>query len=227
MKYLIAIFAVAISHVGYANERATYPTFSFEVETGFYTTYKSEAVAFNDVGSTTAYGFATWAGKDRNLGFSLRNETATIAFEPASGTASSVAYTWQDVGVSYRFFEYFYMGAVFSNVDLKIDNQGTVTVDALGSGTGGRIGVMTPLGKGGAFQFEYLTVTTGSVKDVSDPNVAIGARADMNLKTSFKLLNWLQLTAGYRSRTYSVTATSEYAEAIQSTYLGFQLGYIF
>ena len=216
---ILSLVALLFSSLIAMGERSTFPTAYMEVEYGLWTTYKSGLVDFNDTGATTALSLGTYAGGDNSLGFSLRQETSAITFSPSSATASNITSTWQDVGIKYR-LGFFYLGILFGSLDIKAVVQGTDTVDAIGSGTGAQAGFITELGRGGFFQFDYSTVTIATIKDVSNPNVAVGARADMDIKTGYKLLKWLQLTAGHRTRSYTITTSQAYTETVDATYFG-------
>jgi hypothetical protein len=141
-------------------------------------------------------------------------------------TASSIATIWQDTNIRYRMGP-FYAGILIGNLTMVVDKQGTTTLDLYGNGTGGNLGVSMQLGKGGSFNMSYSTLTISTVKEVSSTAVTLGPRADLELSAGFKITKWLQIMAGYRNRTYSVTTTAQFDETVQTTFFALKAATIF
>jgi len=202
-----------------AEDRSVYPGFLFHLNYGMSTT-KSKLVASNDTGTSLGYGIGGFAGSSRNLEFNLGFETDSTAFLLND---SKIVYDWQDTKLNYH-LGYFYAGAVFSRLNLKVNAQGADTVDAAGSGYGASLGFLTPVGRGGSLRIDVTTVSIATMKNALVTEVSVPSRLDIDIGSAVDIWGkWLDFTFGYRMRTVTVKNASSFSDTETSTYLGLRV----
>ena len=223
------------------------PTFFFDSKFGL-VTYKSEIVASNETSTSVAYGFGVYAGRDRDIGFFLNNESTTVAFELNGASLTS---TWRDLIIRYRLGPT-YLGLVVNDSTFVIarpDPESTDAeppsenfVDLSGSGYGVNLGLQIPMGKRGSHAYldiisvSSLTVKEAIVKNSSDTIVngtreaaTLASRTDMDLGGAIDLTkDMIDAIVGYKTRTYTMTVDgTSYTDTTSSTYLGLKFSWIF
>jgi hypothetical protein len=228
------------------------PTF-FVTATGGYSVYKSQMVQSNDTSTTVAYGFGVYAGQQKNLGFLLNRETSSFDF---ALNKASLALEWQDMHVRYRYGPV-YLGILITEShstvtappdadgdDLLDQNADPVSfLDMSSSGYGGNVGARLPVAKKGEAYVDITYAAAGTVRETAaDPTVAaangdaipgtreigIGPRMDLDLGGSINMSRWLDVICGFKYRTYSLSVDgTSYAEAHNTTYVGFVAGWNF
>jgi hypothetical protein len=218
------------------------PTFYVEADGG-YSVYKSALVQSNDTGVTVGYGFGAYAGKSHDLGLALKREQSAFSFALNN---SKLAVSWQDFLLTYR-LGYFHAGVTISSSAWQVsappdtdgDGQldtGTAAVaqdllDITTTGYGGTVGFQGTLGKKSSVFTDVTFVTTGAVqekvvKDAAgsarlDRVITLGPRMDVDLGGTLKLWKWLDLKAGFKYRTYSLTIDGTASkESLNTTYGG-------
>lgn len=200
------------------------PTFALNTRFYLSSTHKSEIAENNDTGSGFSYQLGGYAGKERNLGFFLRNETLSTTFELNSSTS---AQTWQDTIIRYR-WGYLYLGPMFSTLSYTVNLAGTDTVDSVATGTGGNVGLLFPIGNVGSLTIDVVSVSMAKTVNELTTTTAVGARQDIDLGASIDLTaDLIDLVFGYRQQTFAVTTASSYSELVLSTYLGLQFSIYF
>lgn len=193
------------------------PTFYLDLTFGF-TTYKSEMVANNDYSTQSSFTIGGNAGSMREFGFYIKQETNTTAFEL---NTSSIASSWLDMGLRYRFWGYFYLGIIFSQLEMVSSNQGTDELNAQGKGMGGNTGFIIPFGKDGIFFFDATSASFTSGINSLDQTVTFGTRTDIDLGAAIDITKKaFDFLIGYKQRTFSITTNAAYVETIYQTYIG-------
>ena len=100
----------------------------------------------------------------------------------------------------------FYVGAMISGTDVKVNNTGTDIFDGLGTGYGGAFGMEFSFAKVGKFLFELRSVSTSTFKHDSSSKVELGARTDINLMGKIPLTRrMVSLDIGFKSSSYSLS----------------------
>jgi hypothetical protein len=223
------------------------PTFFLQA-TGGYSVYKSEMVQSNDTSTTVGYGFGVYAGTQRNVGMMLRREQSAFSFALNNST---IALEWQDVHLRYRWGPVSIGGVVSSSSwqvtappDADGDgflDQDTEAVDYLDittTGYGLNVATTVPVGKRGRLTVDATYVTTSDVQaaeikddagETVERTAALGPRMDTDFGGAVELSKgWLYGLMGFRYRTYQIIVDdTAYAEAHNSTYVGFQAGWTF
>ena len=227
-KYkIILMFMLLVCFEAFAKDRDFHritPTLTLTTSYSLSATYKSELVASNDTGTGFSYSLGGYAGKDGNFGFFLKVDSASTTFELNN---SSNTVSWQDTVFRYR-WSYFYLGPVFSTMTYQVTNQGTETINAVASGTGGNLGVLIPLGRGGSFFIDLYSVTMSNTVNSLTTETSIGARTDYDLGATVDVTSELvDLVFGYKQQQYAVTTDTSYAEVCLATYIGFKFSLFF
>lgn len=200
-----------------------HPTFHLDLVFGF-STYKSEVVAQNDTSTHTSYTLGGNAGKEREFGFYVKTDSNTTPFEINSSEITTI---WQDAVMRYR-FTYVYLGVVFSKLDYLVNDQGTESVDASGSGIGGTLGMLIPFGRTGVFYLDIVSVTPATPRNALDQEVTFGARQDVDIGAAIDITSKaFDFLLGYRQRTFAVNAANSGTETITTTYMGFRYASFF
>lgn len=200
------------------------PTFWFDVTYGLSSTYKSKMVLSNDTGSSITYSLGGYGGEANDLGFAIKKFSDSIAFELND---SAIATSFQDSILKYR-MAFFYVGVVFSQIEMIANKEGTDLVDSAGSGMGGNLGIILPIGRIGAFFLDVTSVTYSKTRNELTSEVNTGARMDIDLGTSFDITrNLIDFLMGYRQRTLAITIDESYSELSMSTYLGLRFAFFF
>ncbi len=219
--------------------------------TGGISTHKSEMANSNDTGSIVGVEFGVWAGSRRNLGVSLRQEQATIAFELNEATKT---YAHQDVIFRYRFsFMPIYIGGGISNStwgasrtdddDPDTTMTGTTVEPYLNmttKGYAGNFGAFIPIGKSSTIFLDAMSVSPNAIQasiversdstfTTEDVSLAMSSRTDVNFGASLKITKkMLDFLVGYKMTTYTMTIKDEtYAEQDTLTYIGLRTGWTF
>ncbi len=239
----VALAALSLSGAARADDLDSQtPTFYAAVDGG-YSVYKSTLVQSNDTGVTVGYGFGCYAGKGHELGMGFKREQSTFSF---ALNKSSLAVSWQDVLVSYRLGP-FHAGLAISSSAWQVkappDTDGDGQLDSgtaavaqdlmniTTTGYGGNTGFQLAINKRSTVFADGTFVTTSNVQEKTVKNAAgaprldrvitLGPRMDLNVGGTFRLLKWLDLRAGFKYRTYSVTIDgTAYKENLNTTYAG-------
>jgi hypothetical protein len=199
------------------------PTLFLDATYGF-ATYKSEAVASNDMGSQFSYALGGHAGEDKQFSFQVKSDTDNTTFLLNDSAVTSV---WQESHFRYR-FGYLYVGALFSQLSLKVKREGEEAIDVSGSGYGGSLGMVFPISRIGAYYLDVSQASVGTFHNTLDEEVSAGARLDIDTGARFALTkNLVHLLVGYRNRTFTVTSSTAFKEMIYTTYLGFRFAWFF
>jgi hypothetical protein len=197
--------------------------FLFDVQYAF-TTSKSKLVASNDTGTALRYGLGGYAGNNSNLAFLLHFDRDATNFQLNS---SKVDMNWQDTRVRYH-LGYFYLGALFTRLEMKANSAGTDIIDAAGSGMGLNTGLVFGVGKGGSVYLDLMSATLPSMKNAIDQSIAIKQRLDIDIGASIDLTSkLLDLTFGYKIRNVTVETDASYAESLYTTYAGLRMSLYF
>ncbi|WP_141734831.1 hypothetical protein [Oligoflexus tunisiensis] len=197
--------------------------FFFDAQYAF-TTSKSKLVGSNDTGTALRYGLGGYAGTHSNLSFLLHFDRDTTNFLLNS---SKVDMNWQDTRVRYH-MGFFYLGALFTRLEMTADREGTELVDAAGSGMGLNTGMLFGVGRGGSVYLDVMMATLPNMKNAIDQEIAIKQRLDIDLGGSIKLTSkLLDMTFGYKIRNVSVDTDSTYQEALYTTYTGIRFSFRF
>ncbi|MBC7661836.1 MAG: hypothetical protein H7249_19260 [Chitinophagaceae bacterium] len=218
-KNLILFVFTLFGTKAHAQDASLYPSFLFDMRYGFITS-KSKLVVSNDTGSALGYGVGAFAGQSRNIEFHLGFETDTT---PYLLNKSNVSYDWQDTKLRYH-YGYFYAGAVFSRLNLKVKSAGADTVDASGSGYGGSTGFLLPLGKASVFRTDISTVSISKMTNALTGTASVPSRLDIDIGASVETgWKWLDFDFGYRMRTLSIKRDKAYSDTETCTYIGLRL----
>ncbi len=178
----------------------------------------------NDTGTALRYGVGTFAGSDGQIGFQLMNDSDTTTFALNSSALSNI---WQDTTIRY-YMGPFYVGALFTRAEIKAKNQGVDTIDAAGSGMGGGVGLLWPVGRGGSISLDIATASIPKMKNSLPQEIAIGQRLDLDLGASVDITSrLLDFTFGYRTRTLGIKADANYTENFYQTYVGLRMSFFF
>lgn len=200
-------------------------TADFLIDTQFaFTTSKSKLVGSNDTGTALRYGFGGYAGDDSNIAFLVHFDQDVTTFALNS---SKIDMNWQDTRIRYH-LGFFYLGALFTRLDMKVNSAGTETIDASGSGMGGNTGVLFGVGKSGSMYVDVNSATLSEMKNALDQTVSIKQRLDVDIGASIDLTQkLLDMTFGYKIRNLTVSADSSYKEILYTTYAGLRFSFFF
>ncbi len=198
------------------------PSFYVNASYGF-SSYKSKLVASNDTSTGFNYELGGYAGRDAIFGFALKNSSTSTTFELNN---SSNAISWQDTILKYR-FSYIYLGPLFTTVSYKVNNQGSDTIEASGSGIGANVGLLFPISSKGAVMVDIVTVSPSQVVNKLTAEIDIKSRLDIDLSGLFPITRSIDFLSGYRQQTHQVTTDSTYKETYLLTYFGFQFSLSF
>ncbi|HYX38741.1 MAG TPA: hypothetical protein VE954_37020 [Oligoflexus sp.] len=189
-----------------------------------FTTSKSKLVGSNDTGTALRYGLGGFAGSNSNLSFLLHFDQDVTNFQLNS---SKIDMNWQDTRVRYH-LSYFYLGALFTRLEMTADKEGTEIVDAAGSGMGINAGALIGVGRGGSVYIDVMTATLPNMKNAIDQEISIKQRMDIDLGGSIDLTaKLLDMTFGYKIRNVTVQTDSTYQEALYTTYAGIRMSFQF
>jgi hypothetical protein len=203
--------------------RGSQSDFLFDVQYAF-TTSKSKLVGSNDTGTALRYGLGGYAGSNSNLAFLLHFDRDTTNFQLNS---SKVDMNWQDTRVRYH-MGFFYLGALFTRLEMTANKEGAEIVDAAGSGMGLNTGVLWGVGRGGSVYLDLMTATLPTMKNAIDQEISIKQRLDIDLGGSIKLTSkLLDMTFGYKIRNLSIETDAAYAESLYTTYAGLRMSFQF
>lgn len=225
MRPVIFLLPLLTAGTGFAQSSGRGPQsdFFFDVQYAF-TTSKSKLVASNDTGTALRYGLGGYAGSSSNIAFLLHFESDTTSF---ALNDSKIVMNWQDTKVRYH-LGYFYLGALFTRLEMTANNAGTDTVDAAGSGMGINAGTLFGVGKGGSVYLDVTTATLPKMKNAIDQSIAIKQRMDIDVGASIDLTaKLLDMTFGYKIRNVTVETDTSYKEALYSTYAGLRMSFYF
>lgn len=199
------------------------PTFFLDTTFGL-TTYKSKLVNSNDTGTGLSYSIGGHAGGNHEYGFLVRTDSNKTSFLL---NESSIATTWQDTILRYRIWA-FYIGGIFSQIDLKVNDQGAERVDAAASGYGGNVGFLIPINRIGVFYCDVASVSVANFRNTFEEEVKSGTRMDIDLGAHFDVTrDLLDLTVGYKQRASTIEIGESNAESYFVTYLGFRAAIYF
>lgn len=197
--------------------------FLFDVQYAF-TTSKSKLVDSNDTGTALRYGLGGYAGSNSNLAFLLHFDQDATNFQLNS---SKVNMSWQDTRVRYH-MGYFYLGALFTRLEMTANKEGTEIVDAAGSGMGITAGALAKVGRGGSVYLDLMTATLPNMKNAIDQDIAIKQRMDIDIGGTIDLTSkLLDMTFGYKIRNVTVATDASYQEALYTTYVGVRMSFYF
>jgi hypothetical protein len=197
--------------------------FLFDAQYAF-TTSKSKLVGSNDTGTALRYGLGGYAGSNSNLAFLLHFDQDATNFQLNS---SKVNMSWQDTRVRYH-MGFFYLGALFTRLEMTANKEGAELVDAAGSGMGLNTGALLGIGRGGSVYLDLMTATLPTMKNAIDQEISIKQRMDIDIGGSIKLSSkLLDMTFGYRMRNVSVQTDASYAETLYTTYAGLRMSFQF
>ncbi len=223
----ILLFSLGFTSQLMAREKDDFARFAptFFVDSTFgLTTYKSKLIVSNDTGTGLSYSIGGHAGENREYGFLVRTDTNRTSFLL---NESSITTAWQDTILRYRLWA-FYVGGVFSQLDLKVNSQGTEILDVSGSGYGGNAGFLIPINRIGVFYFDASSVSVGKFRNVLTEEVKSGTRLDLDAGANFDITReFLDLMVGYKQRTTSIQLSSGNVESYYITYLGFRAALYF
>ncbi len=200
-------------------------TADFLIDTQYaFTTSKSKLVGSNDTGTALRYGFGGYAGDDSNIAFLVHFDHDVTTFALNS---SKIDMNWQDTRIRYH-LGFFYLGALFTRLDMKVNSAGTDTVDASGSGMGANTGVLFGVGKSGSMYVDVNSASLSAMKNALDQTVSIKQRLDVDIGASIDLTQKLvDMTFGYKIRNLTISADSSYKEILYTTYAGLRLSFFF
>lgn len=188
-------------------------------------TYKSKLVAGNDTGTSLTYGIGAHAGADKQLGFEHRVESQTTNIALTSSSISSV---WTSTILKYR-LSMFELGAVIGGAKVIAKRDSAEILNMTGSGYGGYVGFIFPVGKKNLMYLNAMSVATAKPVDTTARVIALGSRTDIDFGGRISILrHGLDATVGYRRRSNSITeGGTAFAELQTATYLGIQSGFDF
>lgn len=201
------------------------PTLYVSADGGM-STYKSKLVASNDTSTATRYSMGLYAGLDKVIGFAIRTDSQSTNFELNDST---VTMSWQETFLKYRIGN-LSTGAIISLATMTAESTAnSQSFDLTGSGYGAFIHYFYPFGRLGKLNLEVDSVTISSIQESNQVDVTLGQRLDIDFGASFSLTkkDLLELVVGYRTRSFSVTTNSSYAEQIATTYLGLSTVFLF
>ena len=200
-------------------EAVLYPSFAFDMRYAVVSS-QSKFVASNDRGTALAYSVGGFAGSSKNIEYNLGFEKDTTVFQLNS---SKAVYDWQDTRLLYH-YGYFYAGAVFSRLNLKVNAAGVDVVDAAGSGYGGALGYLTGLGRDASLRIDVSTVNIAAMKNSLVTEVSVPSRLDIDFGATVEIYNnWLNFDFGYKMRTMTVKTASAFVESESMTYIGIRM----
>lgn len=193
---------------------------------GGITTYKSLAVKSNDTSFTVGYKIGAYAGRDKNIGFFINNESNTTNFVYAENeTKSKIETAFQDAAILYR-WGVLELGPVFAQQSTAMTRQDELYLDHIGSGIGVHLGILVNVSKDTSFFMEYTQATISELKetiqDINTTPVTGGARSDIFLGGIIQITrSLLDMRIGYKQRTFVVTVAGESFEEVQTfTWIG-------
>ena len=219
------IVSLLIASRGYARDDNYVPTAFIKAGGGF-STYKSKMVDNNDTSTLIEYSIGAYAGTERDFGMILRRDQSTTPF---SLNSSSIAASWQDYIMRYRYGPV-YLGVVLGSAEIDANKEGDAEfLKARGTGYGGNFGFMIPVGKYSMFNLDVLAVSDSTAVDLNKKSISIGQRMDYDMNASFDLTKSLfDFIVGYKYRTYSLSVDgTSYAELFTTTYIGFVTSFYF
>jgi len=188
------------------------------------TTSKSKLVGSNDTGTALRYGLGGYAGSNSNLAFLMHFDRDTTGFLLND---SKMDMSWQDTRIRYH-MGYFYLGALFTRLEMTANKEGVDVVDAAGSGMGINAGTLIGIGRGGSVYLDVMTATLPTMKNAIDQEIAITQRMDIDIGGSIDLTSkLLDLTFGYKIRNVTVKTDAAYAELLSTTYAGLRMSFHF
>jgi hypothetical protein len=189
-----------------------------------FATSKSKLIESNDTGTALRYGIGSYAGSDGQIGFHLLYDLQTTAF---GLNRSSLSMAWQDTSLRYHLGP-FYLGPLFTRLELKCNRAGTDIIDAAGSGYGANVGLLFAVGRDGTLRLDVATAAVSAMKNSLEQDVSISQRLDADLGASIKLTGrLLDLVFGYRVRNLSIKSDRTYVDSIYQTYSGLRLSLYF
>lgn len=199
------------------------PTFYFDLTAGF-STAKSQLILNNDTSTSATYTIGGNAGLEHEYGFYVKNDTNATGFEL---NQSTTAMAWQDTGVRYR-MGFFYLGLVFSLLEMQANREGADLLDAGGSGMGGNVGFIIPLGRPSVLYLDVVSVTMAKSRNTLTQEVTFGARQDVDIGACINITRrLLDFLVGFRQRTLAVTADTSGTETLYTTYIGLRMAAFF
>lgn len=228
IKSLITLcFCLGITSPSLAKEKDDYtrfaPTFFLDTTFGL-TTYKSKLINSNDTGTGLSYSIGGHAGESHEYGFLVRTDSNKTSFLL---NESSIATTWQDTILRYRMWA-FYLGGVFSQIDLKVNDQGTDRLNVAASGYGGNVGFLIPINRIGAFYCDVVSVSVANFRNTLEEEIKAGTRMDIDLGAHFDITReLLDLAVGYKQRTSTISVGGSNVENYYVTYLGLRAALYF
>ena len=196
---------------------------------GGITTYKSLAVKSNDTSFTVGYKIGAYAGREKNIGFFVNNESNATNFVYAENeTKSKIETSFQDAAILYR-WGVLELGPVFSDQSVAMTRQDELYLDHIGSGIGAHVGLLVNVSRDTSFFLEFTQVTISELKetiqDINTTPVTGGARSDIFLGGIIQITrSLLDMRIGYKQRTFVVTVGGESFEEVQTfTWIGLGL----
>lgn len=214
--FIIPPRSFASSRTGVKGVDGFNPTFYLDI-TGGFTTYKSQMVVQNDTSNQITYTLGGNAGTNRQYGFFVKTDSNTTTFEINS---SSIQTDWRDSGLRYR-LDFFYIGIVFSQIEMIANSAGTDTLDASGTGIGGNAGLHIPISRAGTFYLDITSVTPANPRNALTQEVTYGSRTDIDIGAGLDITkSTFDFLLGYRVRTFAINAGTAASESISTTYIG-------
>ncbi len=199
------------------------PNFYADAQLGLIT-YKSKLAASNDTGTALRYGVGSCAGSEGQLRFNLMIDTASTNF---ALNDSKLTLAWQDTAIRYQ-WAWFYVGALFSRLEMTAHIEGADKIDAAGSGFGGTTGFLFDVGKRAQLNLDISSASIAKMTNALEGEVKLGSRLDVDLGSQVELGKKFLFAFGYRMRTMSISfASTSYAELVTSTYAGLRYSLYF
>ena len=195
------------------------PTIFADVEYGL-TSYQSEIVKSNAIGTNFTYTLGAHIGEKKNLAVLTKTTMISVDY---TDNESLLSLKWNDLYVRYR-VKYVYLSVLVSNYLLEIlkgTSELKTDLSILGNGYGGNAGVDIFLGRNIIWNIDANYLFMVSAKDLTRENVSMGERIDVNTRFSFLITkSLLHLYIGLRYQSYSVTLDSSYKEQERNAYVG-------
>lgn len=220
----LILLSMSLNHAYADDDDLRSPTIYLDIGSGL-STYKSKLVTSNDTGFTTGYTLGMNGSQNNYVGAQLRNDSNTTNFEyGVNDTNSKIISNFQDFVLLFR-LGFFYLGAVFSQSQIKVNRYDVDYLDLLGTGYGGNVGFSFLLGKRASIFLDVVTASSGQVKESiqgTEVPTGIGSRTDIFAGGSIQLTkSLLDFTIGIKQRSYSLSVADEsFNELLSTTWLG-------
>lgn len=199
------------------------PSFFLDITFGF-STYKSKMVDSNDTSTGLTYKLGGCSGNKRQFCLFHITDTTTTSFEL---NTSKIVSQWQDTNLRY-YWNYIYIGPVFTDLNLQVTQSGTEFIDGAGTGVGGNLGFIFPMSKVGVFYIDVVSTSIAKMKNSLTQEVTAVARQDIDIGAQIDITSeLLDFILGYKQRTIATSAGTSYADSYLITYFGLRIASFF